>query len=240
MKRIERVLERQERLLASLRGAGGSGFEGEARSHLRALGLDDGEMALPLAALSGGQRKLVALAACMVQRPELLLLDEPETHLDLPHREHLEALIRGFAGAVVIVSHDRYLLDETVSEIAELEQGHITLWPGNYSAYAVAREVALQRQQEMFVTQQKEIARLEEAIARFKLWASIVVNERHIKQARNKQRRSTAWIRWSGRYCSGARWRWSCVAASAAARRCWSCAMPLWPSATTSSCWMPT
>jgi ATP-binding cassette subfamily F protein 3 len=124
----------------------------------------------------------------MLQRPELLLLDEPETHLDLPHREQLERLVREFSGAVVMVSHDRYLLDETASEIAELEHGQITLWPGNYSAYTVAREVALLRQQELFVAQQKEIARLEEAIARFKLWASIVVDERHIKQARNKQR----------------------------------------------------
>ncbi len=189
MRRIERVLERQERLLRRYEAAGGSGFEGEARSHLRALGFDESEMVLPLAALSGGQRKLAALAACMAQRPDVLLLDEPETHLDLPHRAQLEALIRGFEGAVVIVSHDRYLLDETVGEIAELERGRITLWPGNYSAYAVARELALQRQQEMYVTQQKEIARMEEAIARFKLWASIVVNERHIKQARNMQRR---------------------------------------------------
>ena len=64
----------------------------------------------------------------------------------------------------------------------------ITLWPGNYSAFAVAKQIALQRQQQLYVTQQKEIARLEEAIARFKLWASLVVNERHINQARNKQR----------------------------------------------------
>jgi ATP-binding cassette subfamily F protein 3 len=130
----------------------------------------------------------VGLAACLAQRPELLLLDEPETHLDLPHREQLERLIRDFDGAAVVVSHDRYLLDETVSEIAELDKGAITMWPGNYSAYTLARELALQRQQQLYVAQQKEIARLEEAIARFKLWASIVVNERHIKQARNKQR----------------------------------------------------
>jgi ATP-binding cassette subfamily F protein 3 len=64
----------------------------------------------------------------------------------------------------------------------------VALWPGAYSAYTVARELALQRQQERYTAQQKEIAHLEEAIARFKLWASIVVNERHIKQARNKQR----------------------------------------------------
>jgi ATP-binding cassette subfamily F protein 3 len=189
MRRIERILERQERLLRRFEEAGGPGFEGEARAHLRALGFAEDEMLLPMAALSGGQRKLVAMAACLAQRPELLLLDEPETHLDLPHREQLEARIRGFEGAVVIVSHDRYLLDETVGEIAELDGGRVTLWPGNYSAYALARELALQRQQQLYVAQQKEITRMEEAIARFKLWASIVVNERHIKQARNMQRR---------------------------------------------------
>jgi ATP-binding cassette, subfamily F, member 3 len=88
----------------------------------------------------------------------------------------------------VIISHDRYLLDETVTTIVELENRRIRVWEGNYSAYAVAKEVALLRQQELYVAQQKEIARLEEAIARFKLWASIVVDQRHIKQARNKQR----------------------------------------------------
>ena len=86
------------------------------------------------------------------------------------------------------VSHDRYLLDETVDQIAELSGGRVRLWPGNYSAYTVARELELQRQQQAYVTQQKEIARLEEAIRRFKDWASRVVDERHIKQARNKQR----------------------------------------------------
>ncbi|WIG59675.1 MAG: hypothetical protein OJF49_002422 [Ktedonobacterales bacterium] len=188
LERMTHVLARQEALLRRFDELGGPGFAGEARSHLRALGLTDDDIALPLSALSGGQRKLAALAACVAQRPDVLLLDEPETHLDLPRREQLETLIRGFDGAVVIVSHDRYLLDETVSEIAELENGAITLWPGNYSAYALAREVALLRQQQLYASQQKEIERLEEAIARFKLWASLVPNERHIKQARNKQR----------------------------------------------------
>jgi ATP-binding cassette subfamily F protein 3 len=118
----------------------------------------------------------------------VLLLDEPEAHLDAGRRELLEAIVRAFDGAVVVVSHDRYLLDETVGEIAELEDGAITMWPGNYSAYSVARELKLKRQQQLYVAQQKEITRLEEAIRRFKLWASLVPNERHIKQARNKQR----------------------------------------------------
>ncbi len=188
MRQMERVLARQERLLRRYDELGGAGFAGEARRLLRDAGLAESVIEAPLSALSGGQRKLAALAVCLAQRPDVLLLDEPETHLDLEGRALLERIVGEFAGAVIIVSHDRYLLDETVTEIAELDKGAITLWPGAYSAYTVARELALQRQQERFVAQQKEIARLEEAIARFKLWASIVVNERHIKQARNKQR----------------------------------------------------
>jgi ATP-binding cassette subfamily F protein 3 len=138
--------------------------------------------------LSGGQRKLVGLAACLMRDPDVLLLDEPEAHLDVEAREHTEHLMRSFAGAVVAVSHDRYLLDETVSQIAELDSGRIRVWPGNYSAYTIARELEQQRQQQLYVTQQKEIARLEEAIRRFKDWANRVPDERHIKQARNKQR----------------------------------------------------
>jgi ATP-binding cassette, subfamily F, member 3 len=187
LRRMQRVLERQERLLRRFTELGGPGFEGEARGYLGSLGLGD-EVQRPMKDLSGGQRKLAVLASCLASRPDVLLLDEPEAHLDAGRRELLEAIVRAFDGAVVIVSHDRYLLDETVGEIAELEDGRITMWPGNYSAYSVARELKLKRQQQLYVAQQKEIARLEEAIRRFKLWASLVPNERHIKQARNKQR----------------------------------------------------
>jgi ATP-binding cassette, subfamily F, member 3 len=188
LRRMQRVLERQDRLLRRFTELGGPGFVGEARGYLRSLGLGGGDIYRPMRDLSGGQRKLAVLAACLARRPDVLLLDEPEAHLDAGRRELLEAIVRTFDGAVVIVSHDRYLLDETVEEIAELEDGRITSWPGNYSAYTLARELKLKRQQQLYVAQQKEIARLEEAIRRFKLWASLVVNERHIKQARNKQR----------------------------------------------------
>jgi ATP-binding cassette, subfamily F, member 3 len=188
LRRMQRVLERQDRLLRRFTELGGPGFVGEARRYLRSLGLGDGDIYRPMSELSGGQRKLAVLASCLARRPDVLLLDEPEAHLDAGRRELLEAIVRTFDGAVVIVSHDRYLLDETVVEIAELEDGRITTGPGNYSAYTVARELKLKRQQQLYVAQQKEIARLEEAIRRFKLWASMVVNERHIKQARNKQR----------------------------------------------------
>jgi ATP-binding cassette subfamily F protein 3 len=186
--RMQRVLEHQERLLRSFTELGGPGFEGEARGFLGSLGLGDGDVEPPMRDLSGGQRKLAVLASCLARRPDVLLLDEPEAHLDAGRRELLESIVCAFDGAVVVVSHDRYLLDETVGEIAELENGAVRMWPGNYSAYSVARELELKRQQQLYVAQQKEIARLEEAIRRFKLWASLVPNERHIKQARNKQR----------------------------------------------------
>src|SRR5829696_1061709 len=148
--RMTRVLRRQEELLARWTAAGGPGFEGRARALLLDL-VEEDDVERPTQLLSGGERKLVALAACLVQEPDVLLLDEPEAHLDVEARERVERLMREFGGAVVSVSHDRYLLDETV-------------------------------------TQQKEIARLEAAIRRFEDWARRVVDERHIKQARNKQR----------------------------------------------------
>jgi ATP-binding cassette, subfamily F, member 3 len=186
--RMTRALRRQEELIERWTAAGGPGFDGRARALLVDVGLEDADLRKPTRVLSGGQRKLVGLAACLLRDPDVLLLDEPEAHLDIEARERMESLMRSFAGSVVAVSHDRYLLDETVGEIAELHGGTIRLWPGNYSAYTVARELELQRQQQAYVTQQKEIARLEEAIRRFKDWASRVVDERHIKQARNKQR----------------------------------------------------
>jgi ATP-binding cassette subfamily F protein 3 len=183
--RMGRLLARQARLVEEL---GATSVEGDAIRLLRDLGLPDADVRRPTRTLSGGERKLVALAACLVRRPDLLLLDEPEAHLDMERRGLLERLVRELDGAVVVVSHDRYLLDEVVDEVAELGDGRVRRWQGGYSAYVVARELEMLKQQQVYVTQQKEIARLEDAIRRFKDWANRVPNERHIKQARNKQR----------------------------------------------------
>ena len=188
MRSMERALANQERLLGQWSELGGERAESEARAHLTALGLDEDALSRPTRELSGGQRKLVALAACLARRPGLLLLDEPEAHLDMSRRDALERLIDEFDGAVLMVSHDRHLLDECVDNIAELDGGTVRIWPGAYSAYTVARRLELERQQQQWVTQRKEIARLEEAVRRFRHWAHITVNERAAKQARVKQR----------------------------------------------------
>ena len=185
---FERALERQAEAVERYERGDGPRLRNEARGFLERLGLPVELHGQPLAVLSGGQRKLVGLARCLIARPDLLLLDEPDNHLDVAGKELLESVLGDFKGAVVLISHDRYLLDDTIARIAELDGGRLTLYEGNYSSYVTQRELALLRQQEQYVAQQKEIARLEAAIARFKLWASIVIDERHIKQARNKQR----------------------------------------------------
>jgi ATP-binding cassette subfamily F protein 3 len=188
LEKFGQQLERQRVLLEEYEEAGGSRLRNEARGYLERLGLGADLHGHPVGLLSGGQRKMVGLARCLITQPDLLLLDEPDNHLDLAGKARLETVLQTFEGAVILISHDRYLLDDTIAQVAEMDNGRLTFYQGNYSSYTVQRELALLKQQQDYVSQQKEIKRLEEAIARFKLWASIVVNERHIKQARNKQR----------------------------------------------------
>ena len=182
------VLEQLEAATQLFEQMGGLRFESHVQEVLYRLGFTGGDFDLPAESLSGGQKKLVALARLVIGQPDVLLLDEPDNHLDLEAKRHLEAFIRGYNGAVIIVSHDRYLLDETVTQIAELENGRLTIYHGNYSAYANERELRRLRQQQQYVAQQKEITRIEAAIKRFELWASLVIDERHIRQARSRRK----------------------------------------------------
>jgi ATP-binding cassette subfamily F protein 3 len=182
--RLARVMDEHTRLLHEYEVAGGLTYENRVRSTLRDLGLGDETFDRTLDTLSGGQAKLVGLARLLVWQPAILLLDEPDNHLDVAGKEAVERLVRDYEGAVVIVSHDRYLLDQVVDRIAELDRGQITVWPGTYSAYAVSKQLAALRQEQLYKAQQKRISQIEAAIARFELWASVVVDERHARQAR--------------------------------------------------------
>lgn len=175
-RRLARTLARQERLVAEYERLGGPGYEGRVRSTLLALGFAEADLALPVEALSGGQRKLVGLAKLLVDSPDLLLLDEPDNHLDLYGKAFLENLVRAYKGGVVVVSHDRYLLDVVVDEIVELEDGRLTRYVGNYSEYAFERQARLLRQQALFQVQQREIERLEESAQRLMAWGRMYDN----------------------------------------------------------------
>jgi ATP-binding cassette subfamily F protein 3 len=186
---LARVLDRQARLLDEFERLGGPTYESRARSTLLHLGFSEADLDLSVDVLSGGQKKLVGLAKLLVTQPGLLLLDEPDNHLDLDGKTFLEQFVQGYKGAVVIVSHDRYLLDQVVDEIVELEDGHLTRYPDcTYSQHAIEKQLRLLRQQQRYEAQQKEIARIEAAIARFEEWAHRVVNERHARQARSRKK----------------------------------------------------
>ncbi|MEO0595526.1 MAG: ABC-F family ATP-binding cassette domain-containing protein [Chloroflexota bacterium] len=185
---LSQTLEAQAEILERYERLNGTTHAATVRRLLSQLGFTEADYDLPTTALSGGQKKLVGLVKVAVSAPDVLLLDEPDNHLDIVGKRHLENFIKGYPGSVIIISHDRYLLDEVATQIAELENGKLTLYHGNYSYYTTERELRRLRQQQQYVAQQKEIARIEAAIARFELWASMVVDERHIKQARSRRK----------------------------------------------------
>lgn len=182
------VLELQTTILERYERLNGPNHTSQVRKLLSQLGFTPDDYDLPTTALSGGQKKLVGLVRMAASAPDILLLDEPDNHLDVTGKRNLERFITGYNGSVIIISHDRYLLDEIATQIAELENGKMTVYHGNYSYYTNERELRRLRQEQQYVAQQKEIKQIEEAIARFELWASLVVNERHIKQARSRRK----------------------------------------------------
>jgi ATP-binding cassette subfamily F protein 3 len=184
---LERTLDAQHRYLEEFELLGGLNYESRVRELLRGLGLPESDFEKPMRALSGGQKKLIGLARLLLARPTVLLLDEPDNHLDMPGKAFLEKLIIDYPGAVVIISHDRYLLDACVTHIAEIEDGRITTFTGNYTEYIVDKEERLARQEELYQIQQREIGRLEMALKRYKQW--VVFNDKFATRVHNMEAR---------------------------------------------------
>jgi len=188
-RRLQKALDKQGHLLDEYQSYGGEGYPERVREMLMGLGMAGGDLSKPLSVLSGGQKKLVGLARLLLVRPDVLLLDEPDNHLDLPGKIFLEKLIREYEGTVVIISHDRYLLDAVVTHIAELEDGRLTVFEGDYSSFVMDKEARIARQQQMFRAQQKEIERLEAAIKRYAIWGKVYDNEDFAAKAKSMQKR---------------------------------------------------
>lgn len=175
-KSLERVLDAQHKLLEEYESLGGLNYTSRVRELLRGLGLPESDFHKPIRALSGGQKKLIGLARLMLARPSVLLLDEPDNHLDMPGKAYLEKLITEYPGAVVIISHDRYILDAVATHIAEIEGGRITTFIGNYTEFIIDKEERLARQEELYQIQQREFGRLEMALKRYKVW--VIFNDK--------------------------------------------------------------
>ena len=181
-KALARTLDAQEKALRAFTELGGETYATRARDLLLGLGLTEADFSKPIGTLSGGQKKLVGLARLLLARPAVLLLDEPDNHLDLAGKTFLEGLIRDYPGAVVLVSHDRYLLDAVVTHIAEIEDGRLTTFNGDYSNYVIDKEARLARQEELYQIQQRSIARMEAAIKRYAQW--VVFNDKFASRLR--------------------------------------------------------
>ena len=188
-RRLQQALELQHKLIEEYHALGGESYPARVRSMLLGLGLAESELNKSLSILSGGQKKLVGLARLLLVRPDILLLDEPDNHLDLPGKMFLEKLIREYDGTVVLISHDRYLLDAAVTHIAELEDGKLTVFEGDYSSFIADKETRMARQEELFRAQQHEITRMQIAIKRFAIWGKIYDNEKFAAKAKTMQKR---------------------------------------------------
>ncbi len=187
-RRLADVLAQHEAQLTLYQNMNGHRHASRVRELLAMLGFHQENDDLPAAALSGGQKKMLGLVQLAVAAPDILLLDEPDNHLDMAGKRHLERFIHNYRSSVVIISHDRYLLDEIATQTVELDDGKITVYHGNYSYYLNERELRRLRQRQQYVTQQKEIARLEEMIERFERWAKQVLSRKHMLAARQRRR----------------------------------------------------
>ncbi|WP_141544689.1 ribosomal protection-like ABC-F family protein [Bacillus thuringiensis] len=140
--------------------------------------------------LSGGEQTKVSLAYMLLQKPDLLLLDEPTNHLDLFAVEWLEQFLKEYTGTVMVISHDRYFLDEVVTKIFDLEDGEIHVYHTNYSQFVEEKEERLLQEFQAYQEQQKKIKKMKEAIKRLREWANQAnpLNEGLHKRARNMER----------------------------------------------------
>jgi len=157
---------------ARLEAIDGYAARARAAGLLAGLGFAPGDLDRPVADFSGGWRMRLNLAQALVSRADLMLLDEPTNHLDLDAVVWLERWLAGFRGTLLLVSHDRDFLDASVTHVAHLERGALTLYTGNYSAFEEQRAARLAVQQAMFEKQQREIAHMTKFVERFRAKAS--------------------------------------------------------------------
>ncbi len=169
----DRLLQEYGNVQTRFEALGGYEFEHRVETVLSGLGFTPEQAQQEVRTLSGGEKKFVSLARLLVQTPDLLLLDEPDNHLDLNAKEWLESFIAAYKGSVLLISHDRYLLDKVVTRIVGVEDGKVSEYAGNYSYYVEERHRRLVRQHEMYKDEQEEIKRLEASLRQLRQWAKI-------------------------------------------------------------------
>ena len=165
---LAELMDEYGRLQHRFEAMGGYGLESEARRILAGLGFADADMDRPTAEFSGGWMMRVALARLLLQNPDLLLLDEPTNHLDLASVEWLQGFLAEYAGAVILVSHDRDFINAVVNRVAELRAGTLTEYVGDYADFVDQREERIAYLDRQARVQGRKVAQLERFIERFR------------------------------------------------------------------------
>ncbi|MEF2722305.1 MAG: ABC-F family ATP-binding cassette domain-containing protein, partial [Limosilactobacillus fermentum] len=162
--RYQEILRDYDRLQEQFQEAGGFEIDSRMRGVLTGFGFEEESYQRPVNSLSGGQKTKLALAKILLQAPQLLILDEPTNHLDMGVLTWLEDYLKGYSGALLIVSHDRYFLDRVVNEVYDLDNQTLHHYTGNYSAFVKNKTARLATEMKHYEQQQKEIAKLEDFV----------------------------------------------------------------------------
>ena len=182
--KLDAMIEEYGHLLDRFTELNGYGYKSEIKGVLKGLGFDEDDLEKTVEILSGGQKSRLYLAKLLLEKPKLLLLDEPTNHLDIDAISWLEKYLRDYKGSALIISHDRYFLDNVVNRIFYMENMKLYVYNTNYTRFMIQRKRDLDLLKKKYEDQQKEIKRQEEIITRFKNYGG----SRYIKQAQSRQK----------------------------------------------------
>lgn len=178
------LLESYNRMSTEFERRDGYSYRSELAGVLKGLGFDEEDFGKKVETLSGGQKTRVALGKLLLSKPDIILLDEPTNHLDMNSIAWLETYLLNYPGAVIIVAHDRYFLNRVVTKVVEIDNGHVTTFLGNYSAYAEKKKQLRDTALKAWMNQQQEIRRQQEVIAKLKSFN----REKSIKRAESREK----------------------------------------------------
>lgn len=186
---LEKAVMKYSRLQEQYEHGGGYELETKINKIAEGLKITDNLKNMRFNSLSGGEKTRVILAKLLLEEPDILLLDEPTNHLDLNTILWLESFLKEYKGAALIISHDRYFLDNAVSRIIELDQDHAETYLGNYSYYVVEKEKRFLIALKDYENQQKKIDRMEQQIERYRIWGAMRDSEAMYKRAKELEKR---------------------------------------------------
>lgn len=184
---LEKIMKQYSKLMENYEVKGGYEIQEKFGKICTGLSFDEAFLQKPFSLLSGGEKTTVVLGKLLMDKPDILLLDEPTNHLDMASIEWLEDYLGNYDGIIIVVSHDRYFLDNVVNKIIEIEDMTAQTFKGNYSAYVEQKDEQMRIQYEDFREQQKKIQSMEKSVRELREWALKADNNKFFKRAASIQ-----------------------------------------------------